>query len=319
MKCAICEAVGDFKTYALKEMMFGFKDEFKYFECEECGCFQIENIPLNMEKFYPKDYYAYKQQNQTVIKPNYFKALQFDQISGHHKSILGLIASFKYKSAQYNWFKNLKIAKETAKVLDIGCGEGQLLKSLYKAGFKNLTGVDPYIEKDISYNSNLNIFKKEIFDLTDNFDLIMLHHSLEHMPNQQDVIKVLSEILSKDGKLLIRIPIMSQPLFEKYGVDLVSLDPPRHFFIHTIKSITLLLAKYGLIIYKTEYDAEITEFVASEQYKKGISMNSAESYFTDPKLNSISKKEKEGYEYSINKLNAEGKSSTAIFYIQKNI
>ena len=319
MKCAICEKVGEFKTYTLKEMMFGFKDEFNYFECAECGCFQIENIPVNMEKYYPKDYYAYNLQTRLNLKPHYFKSLQFNQLSGHHKSILGLIASFRYKSAQYNWFKNLNINKKTAKVLDIGCGEGQLLKGLYMAGFKNLTGVDPYIEKDISYNSHLNIYKKEIFELKENFDLIMLHHSLEHMPDQQEVIKAISEILSKNGKLLIRIPVMSQPLFDKYGVDLVSLDPPRHFFIHTIKSITLLLAKYGLSIYKTAYDAEITEFIASEQYKKGISMNSSNSYFIDRKLNSISKKEIVNYENSIKQMNAEGKSSTAIFYIERTL
>jgi len=317
MKCNICKIEGAYKTYTLKEMMFGFKDTFTYFECDNCGCFQIENIPANMEKYYPANYYSFKQDDNKPLQPNYFKGLQFDQISGYHKSILGGIVSFNYVSAPYHWFKFLQVDKTKAKVLDIGCGHGDLLKKLFLAGFKNLTGTDPYIEKDISYNSQLNIYKKDLLEVAEKFDIIMMHHSLEHMHNQHEVIEKLAQILNPDGKILIRIPIMSDYLFDKYGPDLISLDPPRHFFIHSLKSIKLLLEQYGFTIYKTEFDAEVTEFIASEQYKMDIPLNDPKSYFTNRNNDIFSKEQVEKFKTEINELNAQGKSSLGVFYVKR--
>ena len=94
MKCAICGNVENNKAYLLKEMMFGFRDEFKYFECANCACFQIENIPQNMQKYYPDNYYSFNQQAEKPLQLNYFKQLQFDHLSGYKKSFLGAIASF---------------------------------------------------------------------------------------------------------------------------------------------------------------------------------------------------------------------------------
>lgn len=318
MKCKICDTCDAFNIHLIKEMMFGFKDEFKYLECRNCGCYQIENIPPNMEKYYPADYYSFKSENKKKIKLNFFKTLQFNQISGYKKSLHGAIVSYKYRSEIYNWFKFLHVNKTEASILDIGCGQGELLKDLFTVGFQKLTGIDPYIEKDIHYNTNFHVYKKEVFDVKEKFDLIMMHHSFEHMANQIDVLNKIYEILNQDGKLLIRIPVISKPLIDLYGVNMVSLDAPRHFFIHTIKSINFLLAKTGFTVYKTEFDSQPFEIIASEQYKKGISLNDTKSYFINPQKSVFTKKELLKYKKQINKLNAEDQGSTAVFYIQKS-
>ena len=316
MKCSICDKEDKHKKYRLKEMMFGLRDEFDYFECSGCGCFQIDKIPENIDKYYPKEYYSFNSEKPGNVKQSNFKRLQYNQISGYNKSILGAIVSFKYKSNIYNWFKILNIDKKD-KILDIGCGDGKLLVKLYQAGFQNLTGVDPYIREDIIYNEKLKVLKKDILDVEEKFDLIMMHHSLEHIPNQLEVLKKVYELLNDEGKLLIRIPVMCKPLFLKYGTDLVSLDPPRHFFIHSIKSITLLLNKAGFKIYKKEYDAEAFEYIASEQYQKGISIHAPNSYFSNPKNSQFTKENILQFKNQINALNAEEKSSSAVLYIKK--
>ncbi len=319
MKCKVCEANNEFNIHVIKEMMFGFKDEFNYLECKNCGCFQIENIPSNMEKYYPANYYSFKSENKKKIKLNYFKTLQFNQISGYKKSLLGAIVSYKYTSEIYNWFKFLPQNKRETNILDIGCGQGELLKDLFSLGFQKLTGIDPYIEKDIQYNPNLSVYKKEVFDVKEKYNLIMMHHSFEHMANQPEVLNKINQLLLPNGKLLIRIPVISKPLFEKYGVDMVSLDAPRHFFIHTIKSINLLLAKTGFSVYRTEFDSQPFEMIASEQYKKGISIYDSKSYFSNAKNSVFTKEDILNYKKQINKLNAENLGSTAVFYIQKSI
>ena len=59
MECKICKNTDTLKEYKVREMMFGFRDEFSYLECEKCGCLQIAEIPVNISKYYPSNYYSY--------------------------------------------------------------------------------------------------------------------------------------------------------------------------------------------------------------------------------------------------------------------
>ena len=56
------------KEFKIKEMIFGFRDEFTYFECSKCGCLQIMQISRNMGKYYPSNYYSFKR----LDNPNNF-------------------------------------------------------------------------------------------------------------------------------------------------------------------------------------------------------------------------------------------------------
>ena len=60
MKCKICHNDERNKVIVAKEKMFGIGEEFKYLECSNCGCLQIIEIPENMDKYYPRNYYSYK-------------------------------------------------------------------------------------------------------------------------------------------------------------------------------------------------------------------------------------------------------------------
>ena len=51
MKCKICDNSENLQEYKVKEMMFGFREEFHYFECTKCNCLQIAEIPSNISKF----------------------------------------------------------------------------------------------------------------------------------------------------------------------------------------------------------------------------------------------------------------------------
>jgi hypothetical protein len=63
LACRICGNIKDNKEYIIKEMHFGFGEEFTYFQCKKCGCLQIKNIPDNLSKYYPSNYYSLKPAN----------------------------------------------------------------------------------------------------------------------------------------------------------------------------------------------------------------------------------------------------------------
>lgn len=318
MKCNICSNKSNNTPYILKEMMFGLRDTFEYFQCGNCSCIQIKDVPENMDKYYPENYYSFSGINKEIKKLGFFKQLQYDYLTGNKKTILGAIASFKYHSDQYDWCNWLELKDKNLKILDVGCGNGELLKQLYQLGFKNLIGADPYIDADIAYNENLYIHKKSVFDLQEKYDVIMLHHSLEHMENQSEVIDRLYQILNENGKLFIRIPVVSEPLFQKYREDLVNLDAPRHFFIHSLKSINYLLHNSHFNVLKTIFDSKAFDIIASEQYKQDIPLfDEKRSYVVNRKNTTFSSSQIREFKKQMFDLNAQGEGSSVALVIEK--
>ena len=70
LHCTICGNGANNKVHVAQEMMFGFRDKFEYLECGQCGCVQIINIPTNIAKYYPDNYYSF---DKVTYKYNPFK------------------------------------------------------------------------------------------------------------------------------------------------------------------------------------------------------------------------------------------------------
>ena len=107
----------------------------------------------------------------------------------------------------------------------------------------------------------------------------MLHHSLEHMKNQKSIFHQISKLLARNGTIIIRTPTTSSFAWQKYRENWVQIDAPRHFYIHSIKSLKILSHDSNLEIKKIIYDSTAFQFWGSEQYKKNIPLNSRNSYF----------------------------------------
>src|SRR5436190_21957778 len=63
-QCRICQNEAAHPVFNAREMMFGFRDEFTYFECARCGCVQIQEVPANLAKYYPDNYYSFQKQGR---------------------------------------------------------------------------------------------------------------------------------------------------------------------------------------------------------------------------------------------------------------
>lgn len=111
------------------------------------------------------------------------------------------------------WIKN-NIPEKNLKILDYGCGLGQILVALQNEGYLNSYGVD-IEKKSIEYciNSNLNVKELDIDNLKNPFDtkfeIIIISHVIEHI--QKDMIistlkLIKDQFLSIDGKLLLAVP-----------------------------------------------------------------------------------------------------------------
>ena len=160
--CRICHNSSRNKSYMAREMMFGLRDEFEYFECAQCGCHQIKEYLNDSTKYYPESYYSHRIRKNPIKKPiRTFLRRQRSKYCLFGKNELWPLRSDKYDS--FKWFKKVKLKFESA-ILDIGCGTGKLLLRMHRDGFSNLTGYDPCIKESIFYKNGVKVFKKSLFE-----------------------------------------------------------------------------------------------------------------------------------------------------------
>lgn len=318
-KCRICGNSDNNTLYDVYEMMLGTRDKFTYFKCSSCGCLQIAEIPENISEYYPDNYYSFN----TYQKLNKRRAFRswFDKRRVDDKlfkvNIIGKLSNFISKPLDYvPYLKPINIKKDDP-VLDIGCGTGRLLQRMAMGGFTKLTGLDPFIEKNISYNSGVTIVKSSIKNFCENtankFKTIMLHHSFEHMPNPLDILTNIHRILEKDGVIILRIPLVDSYAWNEYKENWVQLDAPRHFFLHSRKSLAILLAKSGFEIKDIFYDSSKFQFTGSELYKRNISLSSSKK-----EKDIFTKETIKNYKNKAIEINKAENGDQAIFYIQKS-
>ncbi len=106
----------------------------------------------------------------------------------------------------------VKTTKKTGKILDIGCGNGNISFALGSLGY-DVLGVDVSVESIAIANQN-NSFanvKFEVLDadndtLDDNFDIIICSEVLEHLNFPQQLVATCFRKLAVDGLLIATVP-----------------------------------------------------------------------------------------------------------------
>ena len=96
-----------------------------------------------------------------------------------------------------------------SKIIDIGCGYGELLLYLKQNGYTNIHGldtsqlcIDNLVSQDVKMYTG-DIFKNSI-DQT--FDLVILSHVIEHIYDLNAIPPIISKLLAPDGVLYVEVP-----------------------------------------------------------------------------------------------------------------
>lgn len=302
--------------------MFGLKHEFTYFQCAKCGCLQIVEIPNNLAEYYPKNYLSFdlgpvQYTKQTWLR-KLVKAKRLDHFLGN-MTLLGRAAHLLFGEPDIpdKWLKDIPL-QSSYRMLDVGCGKGRRILQWRLAGFTDVMGVDAFIDSDIDWGNGVRILKRSLPQLHGEFDFISMIHSFEHMPDPQSVLKAAFEKLKSNRFLLIAIPISSSYAWEHYGTDWVSLDPPRHLFLHSERSMRKLAEEAGFRVAKVIYDSSAVQFWGSEQYRRDIPlMDEKRSYRQNREGSVFSATEIKNFEERSLELNRQCRGDRARFYLYK--
>lgn len=326
--CRICGTRNGHQRFQAREMMFGFRDSFEYFQCKACKCLQIADIPQNIARYYPPGYVPHG-----ALPPVQRRRSAFTQALARRRNeaallgrgVAGRLLNRVFpmdpgEMAKVNEMVSLDHAagrKLTFKsrILDVGCASGAFLGFLSRLGFEDLLGIDPFIEGDITHGPGARVLKKSIHDVQGTFDLIMLHHSFEHVPDPLAVLCAVRRNLAGDGLCVVRIPVVSSYAWEKYGVNWVQLDAPRHFFLHSVESMKMVAARAELAVEGIIWDSTEFQFWGSELYLKDIPL--MDESLSQRFYSLFPREQVEAYRAQARALNAQQRGDQAAFYLAK--
>ena len=264
--CRICGNTTGNGLHHAKEMMLGSHEPFSYLECARCGCVQIAEIPADIARHYPA---AYPPHQRSPRGARGLEGVARRLRSGILYGTAGRRSALPLPGAAYHhWLRHAAVGVESA-ILDVGCGAGNLLHKLRADGFRNLHGVDPYLPAEIQ-EPGLRMVRRQVSEMDGAYDLVMLHHSLEHIPDQLQTLREAARLVRPTGAVLVRIPVADSWAWRHYGVDWVQLDAPRHLYLHTRRSLAIVAGAAGLRLSRVIHDSEPLQFWGSELYRRGI-------------------------------------------------
>lgn len=314
--CRICGSQNNARWYKVKEMMFGFRDEFLYFQCVQCECLQIAKIPENIAKYYPGNYYSLRQDDTAKFSgiKGKLRSLSLSALV-FNRSIFDKFIQQFYSSISLRVLRHLSVSRDTS-ILDVGSGSGhKFLYPLAELNFRKIVGCDPFIEHDIEYPNGLKIYKSDIFSMEGKWDIITYHHVFEHVPDPLENLMKVNELLTDEGICILRMPTVSSFAWKHYKEHWVQLDAPRHYFLHSIKSVQYLANKVGMNLFKVEFDSNYKQFADSERYLLNESLKTPRKKGL---LNFLRRKIKKiRYKKMANKMNKMQSGDQAAFFLKK--
>ena len=138
------------------------------------------------------------------------------------------------------------IGAASKRILDVGCGDGSFLRLAASHGWVPV-GVEVGENADALRANGLDV-RNTIEELVDEppFDVITLWHSLEHMRQPKDTLRIVRALIAPDGIVIVAVPDAGGLQAKTFGGRWFHLDVPRHLFHFNRPSLEQMLKSTGL-------------------------------------------------------------------------
>lgn len=220
---------------------------FNIVKCNQCGLVYLNPRPKNINDYYTDDYVPYSIPKETFPESLTSKILSSERYYKKHKNSFDNICSWIFEKIY-----SPVPCKEKGKILDIGCGSGSYIYTLKKYGW-DVYGLD-ISSKSVNFaRSQLklpNVFAGTIESKRfpdEFFNVILLKHVIEHLPDPRSSLKEIYRILKKDGLLLIITPNVSSLNFRLFKKFWFPLETPRHLYLFSPITLKKLINMTGFV------------------------------------------------------------------------
>ena len=196
-------------------------------ECSDCGLVYLSSLDHIQDEYYEE---SGMHDNKEPNIDNWLKETEFDD------------------KRRYDFVKE-KIANKN--VLDFGCGIGGFIEMAKKSA-RNISGVELDRALQSSFQERgLNVFlnlKEAKEQSKKKYDVITAFHVVEHLQDPIEILKDLSELLTKNGEVVIEIPNSNDALLTLYENETFQNFTywSLHLFLFNKKTVTELIKQAGL-------------------------------------------------------------------------
>ncbi len=320
--CPVCTG-GQFRQVEGRDLLYGLPGVFRYFQCLACSCVFLADRIADLSACYPSRYYSYasapppKRDSAWVA---WLKACRTTYALGGNMRLGRALNALKPAAPLYFSLARAGI-NVNSRVLEVGCGSGTLLAGMRRDGFRNLTGIDRFLPTQAAREeTGLKILSGDVTALCEResnaYDLIMLHHTLEHMYNHAEMLGTLRSLLAPAGALFVSMPMVGYG-WRQYGPHWSNLDAPRHLLIHSDTSFRMLYEKAGFEELASEHNSTAYFLIISEQNKHGTDYWGPNSYQTDPRNTPFNDRQLQEFATLTDKLNRKRDADSAWFLLRK--
>lgn len=136
-----------------------------------------------------------------------------------------------------------------ARVLDIGCGNGDFLLRLKRRGYLvEGTELSARSAARVPAQHNIPVHVGDLLTLDlppESYNAVTLWHVLEHLPDPHAACAAIHRLLKPDGWLFLAMPNIQSWQARLFGRHWFHHDPPRHLFGFGPRSLNVLLRNTG--------------------------------------------------------------------------
>lgn len=274
LRCRCCDGSEFVTVFRVPSWRRPDWQEYPYGECERCGSLTL------LDGVDPAPFYEQYERHRTRVAPGRSRVRSLATMVAEHlvfpaNPLARWIGGRLERPEWLQWLAGSGL-KRNARVLDVGAGNGALLAELERWGFRHLDGIDPYLPAVVRVGDRVRVAIGELVDVEQQYDLILFHHSLEHVDDPCRLLRLAVERLSgSQGRIAISLPLAEGSVWEEYRDNWAALDAPIHRVVPTMEGIRVLADRVGLQVVSSRRSCPEYHVVSSQLVSRRIPLSNS--------------------------------------------
>ncbi len=255
-RCYLCSTQGKELYSGLTDRIFGAPGIWILKQCQNAACGLVWLDPMPRPEDISLAYRRYYTHQGTEVNKS------IATLAPTEKKVNSGLGALVHRTLRFCIFKVTGIGKEQdgirtrylggqtpGNLLEVGCGAGDYL-ALMRGMDWDVEGVEidqaacQHARKKHGLKVHEGTLESKEY-AENSFDAIVLNHVIEHVFDPITLIKECRRVVKPGGKIILLTPNMESWGHRKFKKDWINLDPPRHIFLFSPKTMLACATAVG--------------------------------------------------------------------------